>query len=251
MRVLLLGASRNIGHLVAQRLLAKGHTCTLLLRFPETMESSPALSSYIKDGKAKLVRGDGLVEADVQHAWDAARVDGEVDAVFFGIGGNPTFSLLKGFVITPADLTARSMAILLNVIHFSTTAGTRPKLITITSNGLDARTHSLLPFPLKPFYRWLLHVPHKDKIEQENNVKHAAGWDGSNEAWLGSQNLTIIRPSLLTRGKCMADTKKNAYRAETELRGAWRISRADIAHFVVEVFNNWETWGGKVWVVSY
>ncbi|KAG9081388.1 hypothetical protein FRC06_005608, partial [Ceratobasidium sp. 370] len=128
MRVLLLGASRNIGYFVAQRLLAHGHTCTMLLRRPEAMESDPSMNPYIKDGKAIIVRGDGLVEADVQKAWDTAKGDGQVDAVFFGIGGDPSFSLLKGFVITPADLTARSMAVLLSVIQSSTTLSTRPKL---------------------------------------------------------------------------------------------------------------------------
>lgn len=86
MRVLLLGASRNIGYYVAQRLLAHGHDCTLLLRKPDAMESDPAMSGYIRDGKAKLVQGDGLVKEDVQRAWDAAKGDSKVDLVFFGIG---------------------------------------------------------------------------------------------------------------------------------------------------------------------
>jgi hypothetical protein len=198
----------------------------------------------------------GLMEKWTPYSLGLVRVWFHFRCVFmlirtWQLGGKPSFSFLKGFVITPADLTARSMAVLLNVIHFSTTAGKRPKLITITSNGLDDRSHSLLPLPLKPVYRWLFHVPHKDKVEQENSVKHAAGWDEANEGWLGSHNLTIIRPSILTSGKCVADKKKNAYRTDAELRGAWRVSRADVAHFIVEVFNDWETWGGKAWVVSY
>ena len=86
MKVLAIGASRNIGYHVPQRLLAKGHTCTLLLRRPEAMESDASMTTYIRDGKAKLVHGDGLVQADVQRAWDTAKGDGEVDAVYFGIG---------------------------------------------------------------------------------------------------------------------------------------------------------------------
>lgn len=252
MRVLLLGASRNIGYHVAQRLLALGHTCTLLLRRPDAMESDPAMSGYIREGKATLVRGDGLVKEDVQKAWDTAKADGKVDLVFFGIGGEPSFSLTKGFVITPADLTTRSMSILLSVIHASTTPTTRPKLVTITSNGLDKRSHSLLPLPLKIFYGWLLRVPHEDKIGLENNVQGAAGWTEGSEGWLDPRNAVIVRPSLLTSGACLADKKPNAYRAGEELTGAWTVSRADVGHFVVEkVVADWETWAGKAWVVSY
>ncbi|KAG9112046.1 hypothetical protein FRC07_007996, partial [Ceratobasidium sp. 392] len=240
MRVLLLGASRNIGYFVAQRLLAQGHTCTLLLRRPEAMESDSSMSTYIKDGQTILVRGDGLVEADVQRAWDTAKGEGQVDAVFFAIGGEPSLSLFKGAIITPADLTARSMAVLLAVIQSSTTTSTRPKLVTITSNGLDDRSHSLLPFPLKIFYGWFLRLPHEDKVAQEDNVKRAAGWGGG-EGWLGSNNLVIVRPSLLTSGVCVADKKEDAYRTDAELRSAWTVSRADVGHFVAEkVLKEWE-----------
>ncbi|KAG9118635.1 hypothetical protein FRC07_006749, partial [Ceratobasidium sp. 392] len=174
------------------------------------MESDSSMGAYIKDGRVLLVRGDGLAEADVQRAWDTAKGDGQVDAVFFAIGGEASISLLKGAVITPADLTARSMAVLLAVIQSSTTLSTRPKLVTITSNGLDARSHSLLPFPLKVFYGWLLPIPNKDKVAQENHVKRAAGWEDG-EGWLGSNNLVIVQPSILTSGECVADKKENAY----------------------------------------
>ncbi|KAH7345685.1 hypothetical protein B0J17DRAFT_764280 [Rhizoctonia solani] len=130
MRVLLFGAFRNTGYFVAQCLLGKGHTCTLLLRKPEAIESDPFMSDYIKNGKAKLVRGDGLVQEDVQKVWNVASSEGQVDLVFFGIGGEPTFSLTKGYVINPLDLTARSMSVLLSVLQSSTTPATQPKLVT-------------------------------------------------------------------------------------------------------------------------
>ncbi|KAG8682884.1 hypothetical protein FRC08_014669 [Ceratobasidium sp. 394] len=251
MRVLLLGASRNTGYFVTQRLLAQGHTCTMLLRRPGAMESDPSVGPYIKNGKAIIVPGDGLVEADVQRAWDTAKGDGEVDAVFFGIGGDPSFSIIKGFIITPPDLTARSMTVLLSVIQSSTTPSTRPKLVTITSNGLDARSHSLLPLPMRLFYGYFLRLPHVDKEEQEIVVKRAAGWDG-NQGWLPSDNLVIVRPAFLTNGECVADKKPDAYRADAELQSVWTVSRADVGHFVAEkVFADWGRWKGKAWVVGY
>ncbi|KAJ1302168.1 hypothetical protein OPQ81_000996 [Rhizoctonia solani] len=245
MRVLLLGASRNIGYSVAQRLLAKGHTCTLLLRRPDGMQADPSMNEYIRNGSAKLVRGDALVQEDVQKVWDVANSDGQVDLIFFGIGGEPKLSLTKGAIITPVDLTTRSMSILLSVVQESTV---RPRLVTISSNGLDDRSHSLLPFPLRILYGWLLRIPHEDKIGLENNVKQAT----SREGWLEARNSVIVRPALLTSGKCAADTKKDGYRIGEELVNAWTISRADVGHFVVEkVVEDWDRWAGKAWVVAY
>ncbi|KAH7345754.1 hypothetical protein B0J17DRAFT_531278, partial [Rhizoctonia solani] len=238
MRVLLLGASRNIGYSVTQRLLAKGHTCTLLLRRPDAIDSDPSMSDYVRNGSAKLVCGNALVRDDVQKAWDIANSDGQVDLIFFGIGGDPSLSLTKGFVITPADVTTRSMSVLLSVVQSSTV---RPRLVTVSSNGLDERSHSLLPFPLKIFYGWLLRVPHQDKIGLERNVKQAT----SSEGWLDPRNSVIVRPSLLTSGKCLADTNPDAYRTGEELASAWSVSRADVGHFVVEkVLAEWDRWAG-------
>ncbi|CAE7106082.1 unnamed protein product [Rhizoctonia solani] len=245
MRVLLLGASRNIGYCVAQRLLAKGHTCTLILRRPDSMESEPSISEHIRNGLAKLVRGDALVREDVQKAWDVANSDGPVDLIFFGIGGDPSFSFVKGFIVNPADITTRSMSVLLSIVQSSTV---RPRLVTVSSNGLDQRSHSLLPLPLKIFYGYLLRVPHEDKIGLERNVKQAT----SSEGWLDPKNAVIVRPSLLTSGECRADTKPSAYRTGDELTSAWTVSRADVGHFIVEkVLAEWDQWAGKAWVISY
>lgn len=252
MRVLLLGASRNIGYFVAQRLLAQGHTCTLLLRRPEAMETDPAMTAYVKDGKANLVKGDALVQTDIQHAWDAAKGDEEVDVVFYGIGGEPSFSLTKGAIITPRDLTARGMANLLAVIESSTTPSTRPKLVNITSNGLDDRSHSLLPIPMRLLYGWALRIPHDDKIEQEKNVSRATGAEAGSQGWLLVENVITIRPAFLTDGECKADKRADAYRVGQELRNVWTISRADVAHFIAEkVLADWGKWAGKPWVVAY
>ncbi|CAE6517204.1 unnamed protein product [Rhizoctonia solani] len=251
MRVLLFGASRNTGYFVAQRLLRKGYTCTLLLRKPEAMESDPSMSEYIKNGKVKLVRGDGLVQEDVQRVWNVASSEGQVDLVFFGIGGEPTFSLTKGYVINPPDLTTRSMSVLLSVLQSSTTPTTQPKLITISSNGLDEHSHSLLPLPMKAFYSYFLRLPHEDKVGLEKNVQQAAGWDNS-QGWFDPKNVVIVRPAFLLDTKCAADKKSDAYRVGEELDKAWGISRADVGHFIAEkVICDWEKWAGKAWVVSY
>ncbi|KAG8680943.1 hypothetical protein FRC08_015950, partial [Ceratobasidium sp. 394] len=89
-------------------------------------------------------------------------------------------------------------------------------------------------------------------LEQEAVLKRAAGWEDYEGGWLGAQNVMIVRPSLLTNGECVADQKEDAYRVDEGLMSAWTVSRADVAHFVVEkLFANWERWAGKAWVVSY
>ncbi|CAE6452416.1 unnamed protein product [Rhizoctonia solani] len=209
------------------------------------MESDPSMSEYVRNGLAKLVRGDALVREDVQKAWDAASSDGQVDLIFSGIGGDPSFSITQGFIVTPADITTRSMSILLSVVQASPV---RPRLVAITSNGLDHRSHSLLPLALRIFYGWFLRQPHEDKIGLESNIKQAT----SSEGWLDPKNAVIVRPALLTSGKCVADTKPNAYRVGEELGSAWTVSRADVGHFVVEkVLEDWNKWAGKAWVIAY
>ena len=177
--------------------------------------------------------------------------------------------------MTPADLTERGMSVLLSVIESSTTPSTRPRLVTITSNGLDDRSHSLLPLPMRAFYGWGLKVPHEDKINQEKVVKSAAGWDGEGRGWLGAKNVVIVRPAFLTSGECKADRKadkaekkadkkadkkgdkkgdkkEDAYKTGRELPNVWTISREDVAHFIAEkIIANWEEWAGEAWVVSY
>ncbi|QRV80487.1 NAD(P)H-binding family protein [Ceratobasidium sp. AG-Ba] len=252
MRILLFGASRNIGYAAAKRLLAQGHTCTFLLRRPEAMESGASMAAYIKEGKAKLVHGDGLVEADVQRAWDTAKSDGEVDIVIYSIGAEGSLSLLKGVVITPHDITARGMAVLLSVIQSSTTPATRPKLVTVTVNASEPRTYSLLPILIKFLYSWVIRMPVADKAEQEKNIKRATGQDGSGQGWMPAENVTIVRPAILTDGECVGDKKADGYRTGDELPNVWTISRADVAHFIAEkVLTDWGKWGGKAWAIGY
>lgn len=161
-------------------------------------------------------------------------------------------SLTKGAVLTPADLTERGMSILLSVIQASTTTATRPKLVTITANGINDRLHSILPLPVKLFSGWALRLPYKDKLNQEKVIEHAAGWNGDKEGWLGAQNVVIVRPALFVSGECKADKDASAYRTGQELKSAWTISREDVGHFVAEkVFKNWDQWAGKPWVISY
>jgi hypothetical protein len=145
-----------------------------------------------------------------------------------------------------------------------------PKLITISSSGITAASHRALPLIIKPLYGFFLAAPHEDKLGMERVVAHAAGWSWEDkgpsarvlssgwEARAGQpgqlQDVVVLRPSAFTDGKCTAeDTSGKTYRsAGGDLRGAYTISRRDVAHFIVErCLKEWDQWKGKYVGLAY
>ena len=59
---------------------------TFLLRSPTTFDEDESIQKYVKLGKARLIKGDGLVLADVQNVWAAASADRPVDLLIFTVG---------------------------------------------------------------------------------------------------------------------------------------------------------------------
>lgn len=104
-KVLSIGASRNIGYFAAVRILAGGGTVTFLLRNPAIFDADETIQGYIKHGYARLVKGDALVKEDVVKAWaEAASGEGEqrVDALISTVG---KLAFLEGFnVVIDSDL---------------------------------------------------------------------------------------------------------------------------------------------------
>ncbi|KAJ7902172.1 hypothetical protein B0H14DRAFT_2670236 [Mycena olivaceomarginata] len=275
LNVLSFGASRNIGYFSAVRLLEKGATVTFLLRSSSAFDGDATIEKYIKSGNARLVKGDASNEADTQRAWTEA---GIVDAVIFSVGTYPTFSVTKGFVQTPANLVTQCLLNVLCTIPEYPDAP-QPKIIVISSTGLTPSAHDALPCLLKPLYGVVLAAPHKDKIGMERAIAHCAGWtwdpkaDGEvaedilGEGWMerkglpaaGSlKSMLVVRPALLTDGKCVADelvTKgkaKPAYRVGEQELGGYTISRKDVAHFVVDALTTrWDELRNKHVNVAY
>lgn len=44
------------------------------------------MQDYVKSGKVRVVKGDALIQADVQRAWDEASTTGTVDLLLFTVG---------------------------------------------------------------------------------------------------------------------------------------------------------------------
>ena len=112
---------------------------------------------------------------------------------------------------------------------------TPPVLVAVSSTGILS-TRDVLPLPLKPLYRSILHKPHEDKIDMENVISQ----EYDSERWI------LVRPALYTDG---AVTGK--YQVGETVKG-YTISRKDVADFIVKQCIDGEgKWLGKRPVVVY
>ncbi|KAF8577249.1 hypothetical protein K439DRAFT_1639858 [Ramaria rubella] len=264
MYILAIGASKNIGYLSSLRLLGEGHNVTFLLRKLSVFDEDPKMQAHVQAGRAKLIQGDATVKSDVQRALDEASINGQLDAVLLSVGGKPSFSPLRGFIINPPNLCCLSLYNVLLSIPEGTPASPQPKLVIVSANGVTKASHNALPLSVKLLFNCLGKSPHADKLAMERAAFHAANWawleanPKEMDAFLGLhwqkelrapgflKNLVIIRPTILTDGDDKPAT--GIYKATTEeLRGAYSIARKEVSHFVVEgVLKHWDQWGGKV-----
>lgn len=197
---------------------------------------------------------------------------------YWGIpGATPKITLAHGAVIEPRNLcTQSSLNVLCNMPHLEK----EPKFVIVSSTGLTKASHENLPILFKPLYSWLLQMPHADKLGLERILHYAAGkpWAdsepepeimnggaGGGVDWksrpglpsAGSlKNWIIVRPALLTDGKCEADKqdkKRKPYKiVEGDGYKGYTVSRADIAHFIVEgAVLHWDQWKEKILAVGY
>ncbi|KAJ7493415.1 hypothetical protein B0H11DRAFT_2006306 [Mycena galericulata] len=275
LNVLSFGASRNIGYFSAVRLLERGATVTFLLRSPDIFDKDALIQSYVKSGHARLLKGDALNEADTRLAWNEA---GVVDLLLFSIGGRPSassFSISEGFVLKPHNLVTQCIFNVLCTMPTYSDAS-QPRIITISSTGLTTTAHAALPLMLKPLYA-MIKGPHQDKLGMERVLAYCAGWAWNSDAdgepttdvmgtqWTERKGLPgpgtlkrvlVIRPALLTDGKCVADKvqstgKGKMYRVSEDELGGYTVSRKDVAHFIVDALGRWEEFGNKHVNIAY
>ncbi|KAG8858385.1 hypothetical protein FRB96_005270 [Tulasnella sp. 330] len=266
MKVLAIGASRNIGYHSTLQLLQQGHHVVYLLRKPSVFDANEAMKPFIDSGVAEIVQGDALVADDLTRAWAQATVGGPVDVVLFTLGSTQaSFSISSlSFTINPPNLcTAALLNTLTTLPHSSATV--QPRFIITTSFGVTKASHSSVPLLTRPLYS-MIKGPHADKMGMESICTYSAGWTpGAKEKIPSEEILTtgwedrlpgkgwmkhvvILRPALLTDGP---ETGK--YRVGDEkLTGVWTVSRKDVAHFIVtDLLANWEKYEGKGVSIAY
>ncbi|KAF9004877.1 hypothetical protein BDZ89DRAFT_1237076 [Hymenopellis radicata] len=235
--VLAIGASRNIGYYSAVRLLRLGSSVTFLLRNPSVFDGNEELAPFISSGKAILVKGDAMKQAEIKSAWDAASEHGSIDVILFTVGGIPSFSLKRGVFMTPENLVTQCLLNLLCTIP--TDLSTPPKLVAITSMGVTHDSHKRVPVLLKPLYAYGLAAPHKDKVGAERVISYFTGWPWNAKAD-GEPGDNIM------------GANEPAYRiSEGDISG-WTVSRKDVAHFIVDaVTKRWNEFGDKTMTIAY
>lgn len=63
-----------------------GATVNFLLRSPTIFDNDEVIQKYVKAGKVRFLKGDGLVKADLERAWEEAGKEKPVDVLFFSVG---------------------------------------------------------------------------------------------------------------------------------------------------------------------
>ncbi|KAA1479486.1 hypothetical protein DENSPDRAFT_846263 [Dentipellis sp. KUC8613] len=270
-----LGASRNIGYYASLRLLKKGATVTFLLRNPSIFDNDADIQPYIKEGKARLVKGDALNREDVAAGWTSAGQVGPIDLLLFTVGGTPNFSIRHGLVLATPDLCTRSI---LNTLSTLPRTQPAPRVVVVTSTGLSETANADLPYAVRALYM-LIHTIHADKMGAERVLlrvqgtplpadKKDAGLELLPAGWESTEglptkgalpDLVIVRPAVLTDGACYAESgkKSDEYRVRAEgdkaVPKGYTISRRDVAHFIVErlLGSEWDTYKGKGVSLAY
>lgn len=206
MKVTIFGASGRTGLLLTERCLAAGHQVTVLLRKPAEFEYAD---------RVKVIEGSVFDLAELVRAIAGA------DVVLSALGAR---SLQK------EDVLERAIP---RIVAAMQAEGVR-RIIVLGSAG--ALEDSLKKQPA--WRRWFV-----QKIVYNTLLKYAVASQISQWKTLSASGLdfTMVMPPMLTDGKA-----RGAFRVDGEAlpRGGARISRADVADFMVAQIGNPE-WVGK------
>ncbi|WP_266065166.1 NAD(P)-dependent oxidoreductase [Brucella intermedia] len=210
MKILVIGATGGTGRQIVQEALAKGYEVNALVR--SVAKTAPLLAG------ADLIQGDAL---DPVATADALK---GCDGVISSLG--PRLSPWR-----EVTLLSAATRVLIDEMKKQSIK----RLVCITGMGAgDSRGHGGF-FYDRIFQPLLLGPIYRDKDRQEAEIR-VSGLD-----W------TIVRPAVLTDGPA----HDNAVRAMTDLKDfhGGKISRANVARFVVDEFNA-KRWIGKAPLIS-
>lgn len=194
MRLAIFGSTGGTGRRLTEQALASGHHVIAVARRPETVT--------VRHDRLRVVPGDVLAPASLDPAFDAA--DAVISALGIGYRRHVTTVYSAG--------TA-------NVLAAMARAGVR-RLVCVSTAGLTLSGDSSLlhRMVLQHILHRLLRNPYADMSRMEELVR------ASEADW------TIVRAARLTNGPL---TGRYRTRAGANLPGAWSISRADLASYLL------------------
>ncbi|KAJ1949726.1 hypothetical protein FBU59_001015 [Linderina macrospora] len=199
MRIAVFGASRHTGQAVVEQALAKGNIdITALVRTPSKLP-------YTEEQLSKIT----VAQGDATNKDDVAKAIENADIIVTSLGATPTGLTSANDV----GVEETAVAHILQAIKETRTEN-QPRIIMVSSTGVGYN-HDV-PFILRGLYKIALATPHKHKLVAETAIKESG------------VPYTIVRPALLTSGKLTGK-----YRAEHGASGYY-VSRADVAHFILE-----------------
>jgi len=205
MRILVIGASQGTGALAVQEALNRGHLVTAFARNPQKLKLD---SSNLSRSSGNFHQMESVRSAVSEH-----------DAVII----TASATSLSAFKENPNYFSAGTQNVIVSMKEFKVR-----RLVVLSALGV-ADSAKLVNFAVKALViHWLLKVPFQDHERQEQLVKES-GLD-----WV------IARPSRLTNGSAQRRYKKGVALQPVPSS----ISRADVAHFLVEAAES-DKWVGK------
>jgi putative NADH-flavin reductase len=194
MRLTLFGATGGTGRHVVEQALAAGHHVTAVVRDPGRLGSPPAAGLTVVTAR---LHDHAAVEQAVSGA------DAVVDALGAGGTGPTTVRVDAARVITAAMRDA----------------GVRRLVVVSAAGAHTTGDGPLVRFVVKPVLGYVLRHPFADMRAMEEVVR-ASGLD-----W------TIVLPPQLTDGPRTGAVRR---RVGANVRGSYRIARADLAAAVLD-----------------
>lgn len=201
LKVAIIGATGGTGREIVRQSLAAGHETIAVARRPESVK--------IQNPKLEIRRGDVLEPDSLCRALDGT--DAVVSAIGMGRAAEPTKFFSDGIA---------------NIIHAMRQAKAS-RLICVGASGyVDEPRHPLLiRFMMKNLVQPILRHSYEDMMRMEDAIK------ASELDW------TIVRPPRLTNGR-----RTEFYRVQKEVViGGAKISRADVADYIVKSLNDART----------
>lgn len=187
-----LGASGGVGLAALSRTLAAGHTCIALCRTPSKLTDR---FPEAKHPNLTVIQGNAHDASAVTRCLLSGRERRTpADTVVSSIGGVFQFSRLT---IDDPQVCQKGMAALLEAVARVRReyGGWRPRIVVVSTCGISKAGRDF-PLATLPIYKFMLRVPHVDKVEMERLLvggsQEVGGVDGDR-----GYTYSIVRPSLL------------------------------------------------------